>query len=146
MKFLDYDNNIFYLNDIKKDKAIFIISQYPQCSACIKTIWNYFSKKILPDVELYNVGQNCPTYLLKKENIKEVSTFLKAEYTPLFWDTKGLNAATKLLTTQKTNPFVVLFDKRLQHIEVITAANIIGDLMGNLNPSFIHIIDNFAEH
>ena len=146
MKFLDYDNNIFYLNDIKKDKAIFIISQYPQCSACIKTIWNYFSKKILPDVELYNVGQNCPTYLLKKENIKEVSTFLKTEFTPLFNDTNELNAATKFLTIQKSNPLVLLFNKKLQHIEIITAMDIIGDLMGNLNPTFIHAIDNFAEN
>jgi len=146
IQFLDYDNNIFYLNNIKKDKAIFIISQYPQCSACIKTIWNYFSNKNLPDVELYNVAQNCPTYLLKKENIKEVKEFLKTEFIPLFIDSKKLNTATKLLITQKSNPLIVLFDKKLQHFEVITAANIIGDLMGNLNPSFIHTIDNFAEN
>jgi len=146
IRFLDYDNNVFYLNNIKKDKAIFIISQHPQCSACIKTIWNYFSKKNLPDIELCNVGQNCPTYLLKKENIKEVKTYLKVEFTPLFMDTKEVNAATTLLAVQKSNPLVLLFDKRLQHIEVITAVNIIGDLMGNIDPSFIHIIDNFAEN
>ena len=146
IQFLDYDNNSFYLNKVKKDKAIFIISQYPQCSSCIKTIWSYFSNKILHDVELYNVGQNCPTYLSKKEYIKEVKDFLKTEFTPLFMDNEKHNSATKFLTTQKTSPLVLLFDKKLQHIEVITATHIIGDFMGNLNPSFIHTIDNFAEN
>jgi hypothetical protein len=134
------------LNAIRKEKAIMIISQYPQCSACIKIIWNYFSKKNLPEIELFNVAQNCPTYLLKKENIKEVNGFLKTEYTPLFIDTKGLNASTKLLLSQKTNPIILLFNKKLQHVEVISAYHIIGDLMGNLNPSFLHAIDNFVEN
>ena len=146
IQFFDYDNNRFYLKDVQKDKAIFIISQYPQCSACIKTIWSYFSKTNLTHVALYDVGQNCPTYLLKKEHIKEVKEFLKTDFTPLFMNTKETNVATQQLTTQKTNPLVLLFDKKLQHIELITAANIIDDLMGNLNPSFIHLIHNFTEH
>jgi len=143
IQFLDYDNLPFSFNDIKKEKAIFIVSQYPQCSTCIKVIWNYFSNKKLHNVELYNVSQDCQSYLMKKENIKEVGGFLKAEYTPLFWDTKKLNPATKQLLSQKSNPVIVLFDKKLQHIEVITSAHIIRDLMGNLSPYFLHTIDNF---
>jgi len=90
------------------------------------------------------VAQNCPTYLLKKENIKEVNLFLKTEYTPLFIDRKQLNSVTKRLLTQKENPLVLLFDKKLQHIEVISAINIIEDSVGNLTPSFIQRINNFA--
>lgn len=143
---LDYDNNIFLLNDIKKDKAIFIISQYPQCTTCAKVIWNFFSNKKLSDIELYNVTLDCPTYLMKKENIKEVNLFLKAEYTPLYINTKELNDATKQILSQKSNPIILLFDKKLQHIEVISSDNIIGDLMGNLKPEFLHTIENFTEN
>jgi len=143
IQFLDYDNHIFALNDIKTEKAIFIISQYPQCSTCIKIIWNYFSKKNLNEVNIYNVSQNCLTYLEKKENIKEVDLYLKTEYTPLFINTNELNTTTKQLLSQKENPIIVLFDKKLQHIEIITTTHIVGDLMGNLKPSFIHTIDNF---
>lgn len=144
VQFLDYDDKIFLLNDIKKDKAIFIISQYPQCATCTKVIWNYFSTKTTPNIELYNVISDCKTYLTKKENIKEVNLFLKTQYTPLFIDTKKLTSATKHILSQKSNPIILLFDKKLQHIEVISAVNIIGDLTGNLIPSFLHTIDNFA--
>ena len=146
VRFLDYDDHVFSLNDIKKEKAIFIISQYPQCAACIKALWNYFSHAKLPGVELYSVAPDCPTYLLKKEHIKEVSAFLKTEYTPLFMDTKQLNAATKYILAQKANPVILLFDKKLQHIEVISSMHIMGDFMGGLTPSFIQKIKNFAEH
>jgi len=146
VQFLDYDDHIFSLNDIKKEKAIFIISQHPQCAACIKTLWNYFTRIKLPHVELYNVVPGCPTYLMKKENIKEVNAFLKTEYIPLFIDTKQFNPVTKRILTQKANPIVLLFDKKLQHIEVISSMHIIGDLMGNLTPSFIQTIKNFVEN
>jgi len=145
VQFLDYDDHIFSLNDIKKEKAIFIISQHPQCVACIKTLWSYFSRIKLPDVELYNVAPDCPTYLLKKENIKEVNAFLKTEYISLFMDIKQLNSATKHVLAQKASPVVLLFDKKLQHIEVISSTHIINDFMGNLTPSFIQRIKNFAE-
>ena len=143
IQFLDYDDNFFSFNDVKKDKAIFIISQYPQCSTCIKTIWQFFSNKLMPDVELYSVTADCPTYLMKKEKLKEVSTYLKTENTPLFIVPKQFNSVTKRLLIQKTNPIVLLFDKKRQHIEVISANNIIADFMGNLTPSFIHTINNF---
>ena len=143
VQFLDYDDNIFHLKDIKTEKAIFIISQYPQCSACIKAIWHFFSKKQLPNIDLYCVVADSPTYLIKKENIKEVNTYLKTEYTPLFFNTKKLNPATKRLLTQNANPIIVLFDKKLQHIEAISANHIISDFTGSLSPSFIHTIDNF---
>jgi len=141
--FLDFDDHIFSLNEIKNDKAIFIISQYPQCATCTKVIWHYFSNKKMQNVDIYNVAQNCHTYLMKKENIKEVNTFLKAEYVPLFIDTNKLNSATKQILSQKSNPIVLLFDKKLQHIELFSTVNIIGDFMGNLNPVFLHAIDNF---
>ncbi|MDR2972791.1 MAG: hypothetical protein LBU83_12845 [Bacteroidales bacterium] len=146
IQFFDYDDNVFSLSDIEKDKAIFIISQYPQCSSCIKSIWSYFSNKTLPDVEVYNVAQNCSTYLLKKDNIKEVNSFLKTDYTPLFLDTKELNSSMKLMLAQKTNPVVLLFNKRLQHMEVISGTHIIGDIMGNLNSAFIQTINNFVNN
>jgi hypothetical protein len=146
IQFLNYDDNKFTLNDIKKDKAIIIISQYPQCATCIKMMWHYFSNKIMPNVELLNVAPDCPTYLSKKENIKEVNNYLKTEYTPLFINTKKLNPATKQILSQKANPIVLLFDKKLQHIEVISATNIMGDIMGNLSTSFLHSIDNFVEN
>ena len=144
--FLDYDDHTFSLNDVKKEKAIFIISQYPQCVTCLKVLWNYFARTKLPDVELYNVAHDCHTYLTKKENIKEVSAFLKTEYTPLFMDTKQLNSVTRRILTQKANPVVLLFDKKLQHIEVISSTHIIEDVMGNLTPSFIQRIKNFTEN
>jgi hypothetical protein len=146
IQFLDYDDNIFLLNDIKKDKAIFIISQYPQCATCAKVIWHYFSNKTLNNTEIFNVALDCPTYLLKKENIKEVNGFLKTEYTPLFIDTKQTTPATRQILTQKSNPIILIFNKKLQHIEVISAYNIIGDMMGNLNTSFLHTIENFIEN
>ena len=146
VQFLDYDDIRFSLNNIKKEKAILIISQYPQCATCAKVIWNYFSNKSLPGVELYNISLDLPTYLMKKENIKEVNLYLKTEYTPLFINTRELNYATKQILSQKSNPIVLLFDKRLQHIEVISSDKIIKDLRGNLNPSFLHTIDNFAEN
>ncbi|MCL2289461.1 MAG: hypothetical protein FWC34_01970 [Bacteroidetes bacterium] len=144
--FLDYDNHIFPLNNIKKEKAIFIISQHPQCAACLKALWNYFTFAKLSNIDLYNVASDCPTYLMKKENIKEVNTFLKTEYTPLFMNTKQLNSATKRMLTQKENPIVLLFNKKLQHIEIISSMHIIGDVMGNLTLSFIQTIKNFVEH
>jgi hypothetical protein len=146
VQLLDYDDHVFLLNNIKKDKAIFIISQYPQCATCLKVIWNYFSNKTPPNIELYNVTLDCPTYLMKKENIKEVNLYLKTEYVPLFINTKKLNAATKQILAQKTNPIVLLFDKKIQHIEVISSDNIIGDFMGNLKSSFLHRIDDFIEN
>jgi len=146
VNFLDYDNSHFTLNDLKKDKAIFIFSQYPYCSSCLKFIWNYFSNITLQNVELFNVASDCPTYLQKKENIKEVNAFLKTDYTPLFIDTKELNPEMKLLLTQQNYPLVILFDKKLQHIEVISSKHIIGDFMGNLSPSFISTINNFVEN
>jgi hypothetical protein len=144
--FLDYDNLVFNLNDIKSEKAIFIISQNPQCATCIKLLWNLFSNKTDPDVEIYAVASNCPTYLLKKEKIKETNVFLKTEYTPLFIDNKQLNSATRFIFTQRTNPLVILFNKKLQHIEVISSYNIIDDMMGNISPSFIHTINNFMNN
>ena len=144
--FLDYDDNFFFLKDIEKDKAIFIISQYPQCSGCAKVIWSYFSKKLMPNVELYTITVDCPTYLMKKDNLKEINTFLKAKYTPLFINTKDLNEATKHIFSQRTNPIVVLFDKKLQHIEVTSSEHIIENLMGNLKPTFLHTIENFVEN
>jgi len=143
VRFLDYDSEIFSLNDVKKEKAIFIVSQYPQCSACIKTIWQYFSKKLLPNTELYCALEGGSTYLIKKEKIKEVNTYLNAEYIPLFFDTKTLNPATKRLLAQKSNPIVILFDKKLQHVEVISGNHIVADLTGNLKTSFLNTIDNF---
>jgi len=128
---------------VKKEKAIFIVSQYPQCSVCIKTIWQFFSKKLLPNTELYCALDGCPTYLIKKERIKEVNAYLNAEYIPLFFGTKTLNPATKRLLTQKANPIVILFDKKLQHVEVISGNHIISDLTGNLKKSFLNTIDNF---
>jgi hypothetical protein len=83
---------------------------------------------------------------MKKENIKEVSTFLKTEYTPLFIDTKQLNSVTRRILTQKANPVVLLFDKKSQHIEVISSLHIIEDVMGNLTSSFIQRIKNFVEN
>ena len=145
IQFLDYDDNVFLLNDIKKEKAIFIISQYPQCSTCIKVIWSYFTNKKLPNVDLYNVSLDCTTYLMKKENIKETNLFLKTEYTPIFLNTKQFNDATKQVLSQKSNPIVLLFDKKLQHIEIISSDNIIGDFMGNLKPEFINTIENFVK-
>jgi hypothetical protein len=145
VRFLDYDDRIFSLNDVKKEKAIFIISQQPQCAACVKALWSYFSRTKLPGVELYNVAPDCPTYLLKKENIKEVNAFLKTEYIPLFMDIKQLNAATKHILAQKSSPVVLLFDKKLQYVEVIPSAHIINDFMGNLMPSFIQRVKNFTE-
>jgi len=146
IQFMSYDDELFPLTDVKKDKAIFIISQYPQCSSCIKMIWNYLSNKTLPNVELLNVSQDCPTYLNKKEKINEVNNFLKKEYTPLFYNTKELNTATKYLLSQKASPMIILFDKKLQHVEVIPATQIIGDLMGNISSSFINRIDNFVDN
>jgi len=144
LQFFDYDDQLFLFKDIQKEKAIFIVSQQPQCSVCIKAIWNYFSKKLLPQTELYNVAAGCPTYLSKKENIKEVNAYLKSEYTPLFIYPKTFNSATKHLLMQKGNPIVVLFDKKKHHIEVISINRIIADYMGNITPSFKHIIDNFV--
>jgi hypothetical protein len=146
IQFLDYDDHIFSLNNVPAEKAIFIISQYPQCSACIKALWNYFTCTPLPNVELYNVSQDCNTYLLKKENMKEVSTFLKAKFTPLFIDKKNQNEITQRLLDQRANPLVILFNKRLQHIEVISSMNIVGDIMGNLTPSFVERIKNFVDN
>jgi hypothetical protein len=146
VQFLDYDDRIFSLNDIKKDKAIFIISQYPQCAACIKIVWNYFTHHKFPNVELYSVSQDCPTYLLKKEKIKEVNTYFKTEYTPLFIHKTEITSATQRVLNQKANPLVLLFDKKLQHLEVISGEHLIGDLSGNLQPSFIKRIENFVEH
>ena len=144
--FLDYDDHIFSLNDIKKDKAIFIISQYPQCSMCIKLLWQYFSQKQFIEVELFNVAQDCNTYLYKKEYLKEANTYFKTEYTPLFYKSKDVTAATEQILNQPANPLILLFDKKLQHIEVITSSHIIGDIMGNFEPSFIHTIKNFVEN
>jgi len=146
IQFLDYDDHVFSLNNIQKEKAIFIISQHPQCTGCIKALWSYFSRAKLPNVELYNVAPDSPTYLLKKENIKEVNSFLKNEYTPLFMNTNQLNAATKYILAQKANPIILLFDKKVQHIEVISSVHIIGDFTGNLAPSFIQKIKNFVEY
>jgi len=146
IQFLNYDDQIFSLNDVKKEKAIFIVSQHPQCLACVKSLWRHFSHTVSPDVELYNVAPNCPTYLAKKENIKEVSAFLKTEYTPLFMDTKQLTPATKRLLAQKASPVVLLFDKKLQHVELFSSMYMIADPMGNLSPSFIQTIKNFMEH
>jgi len=145
IQFLDYDDHIFSLNDIQKEKAIFIISQHPQCLACVKSLWKHFSNTTSPNVEIYNVTPGCSTYLMKKENIKEVSAFLKTEYTPLFMDTKQLNPATRRILEQKANPVVLLFDKKLQHVEVFSSMYMIADLMGNLSPSFIQTIKNFME-
>ena len=92
------------------------------------------------------MAQNCSTYLKKKENIKEVGTFLKTEFTPLFIDLVKLNPATKHILMQKENPVILLFDKKKQHIEVISAIHIIEDFMGNLTPAFIQTIENFAEN
>ena len=146
IQFLNYDDQIFSLNDVKKEKAIFIVSQHPQCLACVKSLWKHFSHTVSPDVELYNVAPNCPTYLAKKENIKEVNAFLQTEYTPLFMDMKQLTPATKRLLAQKASPVVLLFDKNLQHVEVFSSMYMIADLMGNLSPSFIQTIKNFMEH
>lgn len=146
IRFLDYDDHIFSLNDMEKEKAIFIISQNPQCATCIKVLWNYFSQLALSDTELYTIIPDCSTYLLKKEKIKEINSFLKSEYTPLFIESKKLNSVTKRTLTQKTNPIVLLFDKRLQHIEIISAHNIIDEVMGNLTPSFIQTITNFINN
>lgn len=141
--FLDYDDQNFSLNDIKNDKAIFLISQYPQCTACIKRLWNYFSHHKSSNVDFFNVSQDCPTYLLKKERIKEINTFFTAEYTPLFIPKKEITTALQYVLTQKANPLVLLFDKKLQHIEVISGEHIIGDFTGNLHPSFLKRIENF---
>jgi hypothetical protein len=144
--FLDYDDQFFSLNDIKEDKAIFIISQYPQCSKCIKNLWHYFSQQKFKNVELCNVAQDCNTYLLKKENIKEVSAYFKTEFTPLFYNSKAITEATKQILNQRANPLILLFDKKLQHIEVISTEQIVGDMMGNFKTSFIHTIKNFIEN
>jgi len=144
IKFIDFDDNLFSFNDVKKEKAIFIVSQHPQCSVCIKAIWYFFSNISLPNVELYSVALDNPTYLMKKENIKEVNLYLKTNYTPLFIDRKNLNSVTKRILTQKANPIIILFDKKLQHIEIISANHIISDISGHLAPSFIHTIDNFV--
>jgi len=144
INFLDYDDNLFSINDIKKDKAVFIITQQPQCSACIKAIWNFFSKKQMTNVDLYNVAPDCTTYLSKKDNKKDVCAYLKADYISLFFNSKALNPSVKRLLTQKGNPIILLFNKKLQHIEVISANGIIADFMGNLTPSFISTIDNFV--
>jgi hypothetical protein len=144
--FLDYDDHIFSLNDIKKDKAIFIISQHPQCATCVKILWNYFAQQKFPNVEFCNVAPDCPSYLMKKENIKEVSTHFKTEYTSLFYKSKEATVTTKRILSQSENPLILLFDKKLQCIEVISANHIIGDIMGSLNPSFIHTIKNFVEN
>jgi len=143
VQFLDYDDHPFFFKDVKKEKAIFIVSQYPQCSTCIKVIWDFFSNMNLNNIELYNVAHDCPTYLMKKENIMETNVFLGMDYTPLFIDTKTLNPVTKCLLSQKSNPIIILFDKKLGHIEVITSTYIIRDLKGNLFPSFLNTIDNF---
>ena len=144
--FLDYDDHVFSLNDIKKDKAIFIISQYPQCSMCLKLLWQYFSQQKFLEVELYNVAQDCSTYLSKKEYLKETNTYFKTEYTPLFYKSKDVTVATEHILNQSANPLILLFDKKLQHIEVISSQHIIGDIMGNFEPSFIHTIKNFVEN
>jgi len=146
VQFLDYDDNLFSLYDVTKEKAIFIISQYPQCKACITSIWNYFSQTPFTNIDFYNVTPNCPTYLLKKENIREVKSFLKIEFTPLFIDTKQLTSAIKNILAQKANPVILLYNKKLQHIEIISSTHIIGDVMGNISSSFIKTIKNFAEN
>jgi len=142
--FLDYDDLLFPINNIKSEKAVFIISKNPQCSACIKSLWNLFSNTTILNSELYNVSSDCPTYLLKKESTKEVSSFLKKEYTPLFIDTKKLNATTTLLLNQKSSPMVMLFDKRLQHMELYSSRYIISDYFGNMNSLFIEAVNNFV--
>ena len=144
IQFLDYDDEPFSFENMKHDKAIFIISQQPQCSLCIKSIWNFFSNKLMPNVELYQIIEDCSTYLMKKEMIKEVSTYLKAEYTPLFVIPKKCNTATKILLKQKTNPIVVLYDKKNQHVEVFSSSYIIADVRGSITPSFIRTIKNFV--
>jgi thioredoxin-related protein len=146
VRFLDYDDHFFSPNDIKKDKAIFIISQYPQCSMCLKMLWQYFSQQKLPEVELFNVAQDYNTYLLKKEYLKEVNTYLKTEYTPLFYKSKEVSSATEHILNQSANPLILLFDKRSQHIEVITSEHIMGYVVGTFEPSFIHTLRNFIEN
>jgi len=146
IQFLDYDDNLFSINGIKKEKAIFIISQYPQCSTCIKTIWSYFSSVASSNVEIYNVAQNCSTYFMKKENIKEVGLYLRTAYTPLFMNTKVLNECTQHIINQKENPIIILFDKKLQHLEVISSIHIIGDDMVRVKPSFDSTVKNFLNN
>jgi hypothetical protein len=146
VQFLDYDDRIFSLNHVKKDKAIFIISQHPQCSTCIKILWRFFTNQKFSRIELYIVEENCPTYLLKKEKIKELNIYVKTEYTPLFINPRATNPETKIVLNQSANPLVLLFDKKLQHFEVITVDNIIGDITGNLKTSFIQTIRNFVEN
>jgi hypothetical protein len=145
IRFLDYDDNVFFLNNITTEKAILIVSRHPQCSTCIKILWNFFSNLSLPtNINLYNAAHGCQTYLLKKENNKEVSTFLRTEYTQLFFDVNHLDPATKCLINQKSSPLVILFDKKLQHIELYSSMSIMGDYFGNLNPLFIQAINNFV--
>jgi len=143
IQFLDYDDQPFSLNDINKDKAIFIVSQQPQCATCIKILWSYFSQLKSADTELYTIAENRLSYLAKKESIKEIGIYLKTDYIPLFINTKHLNTATRRLLTQKSNPLVILFNKKLQHIEVISSGHIIENIMGNLKPTFLNTIHNF---
>jgi len=143
VRFLNYDETTFLFKDVKKEKALFIVSQYPQCSGCIKATLHYFSNNLPDNIDLYCVIADSPSYLTKKENIKEINNYLKIGYTPLFIDSKELDFATKRLITQKANPIVILFDKKKKHVEIISANHIMADSMGTFSRSFIHTINNF---
>jgi len=61
------------------------------------------------------------TYLLKNREHQRSQCFPKTKYIPLFIDKKQLNSSTKYILMQKANPVVLLFDKKLQHIEITSS-------------------------
>lgn len=145
IQFTDFDNTPFFLSNIKKDKAIFLISKDPQCSACIKSLWNWASSITFENVEIVNVSNNCLTYLDRREKAKEINQYLKIPYTLLFLNVTPDSEVMKMLVNQVASPVVMFYNKRKSDIQVISTMRLFDPILNTFSQLFIKRAADFLQ-
>lgn len=146
LTFYDYDGNYFQMEQISRNKALFIVNNAPQCHGCAESIYDFLAKIRFKTASLYVVNMAADSYLEKKMLLQEQLERIGQPFDALYIKPREKIRFLETLGEQ-TYPLLLLYWKGKSTARVIPNEEIFTDDLrfSDLRPEIQTTLKNFAK-
>lgn len=119
--FYDFEDRLYTLDSLGKDKVVLMVNRQPQCSGCQQHLLSFLSSLDTSEVVLASLMGRVDSYLQRRQQLSQIIA-LGGERLRLLYEVEG--EAYGLLHSQRSYPSVVLWQKAWGIVAVFDASAI----------------------
>jgi hypothetical protein len=143
-RFYDFDNRLYTLDSLSKEKVILMVNRQPQCSGCQQHLLKYLSTLDTSEVMLACLMGRVDSYLQRRQQLSQLTEQGGGCLKPLF---ETEDEVYGLLHSQHSYPSVVLWQKGWGVVAVFDTSAIFTEDLDRYEFSeiFLREIKTFVE-